>query len=554
MPYRTLIVLLGGLVMSLGGCTTPSDLVPHAGLDAIQTASLAADIETLASDAFEGRAPSSPGEEKTVAFLEARFRELGLQPGNGDSFFQPVPLVAITASPDMTLAVADESGQSAYTYGNDFMAWTTRIVDRSSLDASDMVFVGYGIVAPEYDWNDYAGLDVRGKTVVMLINDPGFGSDDPSFFTGKAMTYYGRWTYKFEEAARQGAAGAFIIHETAPASYPWEVVRGSWSGAKFDLVPADNNMSRVAAEGWLHHDTASALFQRAGLDLEAEKARARTRDFSAVPLRLSASVEIVNSIRRSESRNVIAVLPGRSRPDEYVVYMAHWDHFGIDPNLVGDQIYNGAVDNATGTAGLLSLAGAFAALPERPDRSVAFLAVTAEEQGLLGGRHYTEYPIYPTANTVAAINLDVLNPAGPTNDVTIVGYGNSELDGYVERAAAEQGRIVRPDPEPEKGFFFRSDHFSFAKKGVPALYVAPGIDDVARGEEYGRAARADYTANRYHKPADEYDPSWDLRGARQDLQLLFTVGYRLAASDRWPAWNDGTAFKATREAERPPAP
>jgi Zn-dependent M28 family amino/carboxypeptidase len=548
-----LTALLGGLVLCLTGCATPSDVVPHAGLDAIQTQTLAADIETLASDAFEGRAPSSPGEEKTVAFLEARFREMGLQPGNGDSFFQLVPLVSITAHPEMTLTVADESGQSAYTYGNDFMAWTTRIVDRSGLDASEMVFVGYGIVAPEYDWNDYAGLDVRGKTVVMLINDPGFGSDDPSFFTGNAMTYYGRWTYKFEEAARQGAAGALIIHETAPASYPWEVVRGSWSGARFNLVPPDNNMSRVAVEGWLHYDTANALFQRAGLDLEAEKSRARTRGFTAVTLRLSASVEIANTIRRSESRNVIAVLPGRTRPDEYVVYMAHWDHFGIDPNLVGDQIYNGAVDNATGTAGLLALAGAFAALPERPDRSVAFLAVTAEEQGLLGGRHYTENPIYPTANTVAAINLDVLNTAGPTKDVTIVGYGNSELDAYVEQVAVEQGRVVRPDPEPEKGFFFRSDHFSFAKKGVPALYVDPGIDDATRGEDYGLAARADYTANRYHKPADEYDPSWDLSGARQDLQLLFTVGYRLAASDRWPAWNEGTAFKATREAERPPA-
>ncbi|MEZ4701285.1 MAG: M28 family metallopeptidase [Rhodothermales bacterium] len=547
------ILLSAALVLS-AGCAAPGDDVPQAALDAITADGLSDGIATLASDAFEGRAPSSPGEEKTVAYLEAQFRTIGLEPGNGDSYFQQVPLVAITANPDMQLSVADESGRSTYAYGDDFMAWTTRIVESVHLDASEMVFVGFGVVAPEYDWNDYAGLDVRGKTVVMLINDPGFGSGDPSLFNGNAMTYYGRWTYKFEEAARQGAAAAFIVHETEPASYPWEVVSGSWSGPQFDLVPEDNNMSRVTAEGWLHIDTARALFQRAGLDFDAEKARARTRAFSPVSLRLTASMDIANTIRRSESRNVIATLPGRTRPDEYVIYMAHWDHFGIDPSLEGDQIYNGAVDNASGTAGLLEIARGFAALPQRPERSVAFLAVTAEEQGLLGGRYYAEYPIIPTAQTAAAINIDGVNLTGPTRDLTVVGYGNSELDRYLTEAAEAQGRVVRPDPEPQKGFFYRSDHFSFAKKGVPALYTDPGIDDVARGEAYGIQMREDYTANRYHKPADEFDPNWDFSGAVQDLRLLLTVGYRVANTDHWPTWNDGTEFKAIREAERPPQP
>ena len=519
----------------------------EAALESMTLAEYASDIQTLASDEFEGRAPSSPGEEKTVAFLERRFKELGLQPGNGDSYFQDVPLVDITASPNMVMYVEDETGRSTHTYGDEFMAWTKRVVESEDVDASEMVFVGYGVVAPEYDWNDYEDLDVRGKTVVMLVNDPGFGGDDPAFFNANSMTYYGRWTYKFEEAARQGAEAAFIVHETEPAAYPWEVVSGSWSGPQFNLVADDDNMSRVAIEGWLHIDMTRELFQRAGLDFDALKTQARTREFQPVSLRLNASLSLVNTLRYSDSKNVIAVLPGKTRPDEYIINMAHWDHFGRDPSLEGDQIYNGAADNATGTAGLIALARAYTALPEPPERSVAFLAVTAEEQGLLGSAFYGENPIYAYEKTVAAFNLDALNTFGPTRDVTVVGYGNSELDDYLEQAAAERGRIVKPDPEPEKGYFYRSDHFSFAKQGIPALYIDQGIDHIEKGETFGMEARDDYVANRYHKPSDEYDDSWDLSGAIEDIKLVFITGYRVANSTDFPSWKEGTEFKARRE-------
>ena len=532
------------------GCTSPdSNDVPQEVLDSFSADELAEDIKVLASDEFEGRAPSSAGEEKTVNYLVERFSAVGMQPGNGDSFFQQVPLVNITADPGMTMEVSDEAGRTSYAYGDDFMAWTKRVTDQVSIDGSEMVFVGYGVTAPEYDWDDYAGIDVTGKTVIILVNDPGFGGDDPAFFKGNTMTYYGRWTYKYEEAARQGAAAAMIIHETKPASYPWEVVSGSWSGPQFDLVATDKNMSRVAVEGWLHIDMATALFNKAGLDLDALKTQARTRDFQAVPLRLNSSLTIDNTLEFSESRNVIAVLPGAEKPEEYVIYMAHWDHFGIDPSLEGDQIYNGALDNATGTSGLIALAQAYSMLPERPKRSVAFLAVTAEEQGLLGSKYYGQNPIYRLNKTIAAFNLDGLNTYGPTKDIVVVGYGNSELDDYVEEVAASRGRYVQPDPEPEKGYFYRSDHFAFAKEGVPALYTGRGIDHVEHGEEFGRAQRQDYVANRYHKPSDEYDESWDLTGAIEDLILSFLTGHKVADSDIFPAWKEGTEFKAKREAD-----
>ncbi len=549
--YTILGLISAICLMLLSGCTTSESplTVPEIALDSFSADALAEDIKVLASDEFEGRAPSSPGEDKTVAYLEKRFKDLGLQPGNGNSFFQQVPLVDITADPKMQMHVADETGRSTFNYSDDFMAWTKRVTEEANLDDSELIFVGFGVVAPEYDWNDYEGIDVRGKTVVILVNDPGFGGDDPSFFKGNAMTYYGRWTYKFEEAARQGAAGAFIIHETRPAAYPWEVVSGSWSGPQFDLVAEDKNMSRVAVEGWFHIDTVTAIFQSAGLNLEELKAQARTRDFQAVSLRLNASMSVANTLRFSESRNVIAVLPGKKQPDEYIINMAHWDHFGIDPSLEGDQIYNGALDNATGTSGLLELAKAYTSLPEKPDRSVAFLAVTAEEQGLLGSKYYGQNPIFDLNKTAAAFNLDGLNTFGPTKDIIVVGYGNSDLDDYIETAANERGRYVQPDPEPEKGYFYRSDHFAFAKEGVPALYADHGIDHVEFGKEYGLEQRQDYVANRYHKPADEYEESWDLSGAVEDLKLTFITGYRVANAAQFPSWKDGTEFKARREAD-----
>ncbi len=521
-----------------------------AALLGITAEDLAADIQTLASDEFAGRAPSSPGETKTIEFLRAEFMKLGLEPGHHGSFFHEVPLVAITADPNTALDVTGAEWRRVFSYGGDFMAWTKRVGPTSEITDSPLVFVGYGTVAPEYDWDDYDGLDVAGKTVVMLVNDPGFATQDPDLFNGNAMTYYGRWTYKFEEAARQGAAGALIVHETEPASYPWEVVSGSWSGPQFGLVAEDDNMSRVAIEGWVTVDAARTIFSATGLDFDALKAQAATRGFTPVELNATASLRLDNAVERSISNNVIAVLPGAERPDEYVFYMAHWDHFGTDPTREGDQIFNGAEDNASGTAGLLELAEAFASLDPRPARSLVFLAVTAEEQGLLGSAHYAANPVFPPAQTVAAINLDVLNVRGRMHDISVVGYGNSELDEYIIWAAAQQGRRVRPDPQPQAGYYYRSDHFNFAKIGVPALYPDAGIDHVIHGEEWSRQQEAEYRAERYHKPADEYDRNWDLRGAIDDLRLVFRIGYRLAHETTFPNWREGTEFRALRDAMR----
>lgn len=516
----------------------------------ITASALAGHIQVLASDSFEGRGPSSPGEEKTVAYLQNAFQQLGLRPGNGDSYFQDVPLVSLTADRAMTLTVRGRGRATPITFRfpEDFVAFTNRVQERVGVTNSELVFVGYGVVAPEVGWNDYQGVDVRGKTVVILVNDPDFATGDTTLFKGRAMTYYGRWTYKYEEAARQGAAGALVVHETEPAGYPWEVVTGSWSGARFGLEAPDNNMSRTAVEGWITRETAQRIFAEAGVSYDSLKTLAAQRGFRPVSLPLAATTQLRNTIRRSRSKNVIAVLPGTSRPDEYVIYLAHWDHLGRNPALQGDQIFNGAVDNATGTAGLLELAAAFAATTPPPARSVAFLAVTAEEQGLLGSAYYAQNPVFPLAQTVAAINMDGLNVDGRMRDITVIGYGNSELDDYLAQAARGQRRVLRPDPEPEKGFYYRSDHFELAKVGVPALYADAGIDHVERGEAYALEQRDRYTTERYHKPADEFDPAWDLTGAVDDLQLLFQVGYRLANETRFPNWRDGTEFKATRDA------
>ncbi|UCG86043.1 MAG: M28 family peptidase [Gemmatimonadota bacterium] len=516
-------------------------------LDTITAEDLVADVLVLSSDEFEGRAPASPGEEKTVEFLEAEFEKLGLEPGNGDSYYQEVPLVSITAQPGASLLVRGSGSAHRFSYGDEIMVWTKRVVRSAAISSSEIVFVGYGTVAPEYGWNDYEGVDVRGKTVITLVNDPGYATQDTALFNGNAMTYYGRWTYKYEEAARQGAAGALIVHETEPASYPWGTVRGSWSGPQFGLVAKDNNMSRAAVEGWITVETARAIFQQAGVSYDSLKVLAAQRDFEAIPLHLNASLSLRNTVEQSTSRNVIAVIPGSSLPDEYFVYMAHWDHLGIDRSLDGDQIYNGALDNATGTAGLLELAEAFMSLEAPPARSILFLAVTAEEQGLLGSAYYGENPVYPLDKTAAALNMDALNILGSMNDVTVIGLGYSELDDYLADAAAEQDRVVTPDPEPEAGYYYRSDHFSFAKVGVPALYASEGTDHVDYGPEWTQGKRDDYRANHYHKPSDEYRPDWDLAGAVDDLRLYFRIGYRIANESRFPNWSEGTEFKALRD-------
>jgi len=540
------------IAFAVGGCVDSSgdelEVRGGAAAAAMSADALSSAIRTLSSDEFGGRGPSSPGEDLTLDYLTEQFASLGLQPGAAGGWLQDVPLVAITTA-GAPLHVGGKDGSRALGYGGDWVGWTKRTADAAALDESELVFVGYGIVAPEFEWNDYEGVDVTGKTVVILVNDPGYATQDDNVFRGNAMTYYGRWTYKFEEAARQGARGALIVHETGAAGYPWDVVQSSWTGPQFGLVSPDGGASRVEVEGWLSGTAAADILRRAGQDLAALSAQAARPGFAAGPLGLSVSTQFTNTVVPSTSRNVVALLPGSERPDEVVLYMAHWDHFGTGPDSLADPIYNGAFDNATGTAGLIELARAFKALPEAPQRSVVFVAVTAEEQGLLGSAYYAVNPVFPTHQTVAAINLDGLNVDGPMRDITVVGYGASELDGFLQAAASEQARVLRPDPEPEKGYYYRSDHFSLAKVGVPALYTDAGLDHVEFGEAWTLERRSDYVANRYHTPADEFDPTWDFEGMLQDLALLFDVGYRIADSDVRPNWAEGNEFRSIRQAD-----
>jgi Zn-dependent M28 family amino/carboxypeptidase len=548
--YLTVGLLLMFYVLGFIGCTKETEVKRlQPALDSITAADLAKDTQILASDDFEGRGLASEGELKTVNFLRDEFLKIGLKPGNGESFFQKIPLVVSTVDRAARLEVQSDKKTISLAYKEEFVAETQRVAEEASLVDSEMVFAGYGIVAPEYNWNDYEGLDVRGKTVIVLVNDPGYATQDPGLFAGRAMTYYGRWTYKFEEAARQGAAGCFIVHETAPAAYPWGVVQNGWIGPQFNLVREDNNMSRCAADGWLHLEAARQIFESAGLNYEEVKAGAAKRGFKAVPLGLRASLTLKNSIKNVTSSNVIALLPGSERPDEYVIYMAHWDHFGLNPALQGDQIFNGALDNATGTAALIELGKGFRKLKRPPLRSIVFLSVTGEEQGLIGSEYYATHPIFPATKTVAVINMDALNIYGPMKDITVIGYGMSELDDYIEAAAKESGRTVSSDPSPEKGSYFRSDHFPFAKQGIPSVYPSGGSDSVEHGKEWTMAKRDKYLAENYHKPSDEFDPNWDLSGAIDDLRLLFKVGYRLAMESTFPNWKEGTPYKAKRDAE-----
>ncbi len=505
------------------------------------------DVKILSSDDFEGRFPASPGEEKTIAFLKEEFEKAGLKPGNRDSYFQDVPLVEITATPQTKLVISGRDKPLEFEFKDDFVGLTLRVQEKVNVEDSDMIFVGYGIVAPEYEWNDYEGIDAKGKTVVMLVNDPGFATQDPGLFTGRAMTYYGRWTYKYEEAARQGAECAVIIHETEPAAYGWDVVRNGWTGPNFNLVSEDGNASRCAVETWITLETAKTIFEAAGKNYDELKKTAAERGFKGVPLGLKASLTLENSIRNAISRNVIGMLPGSERADEYIIYTAHWDHFGRDPNLEGDQIFNGALDNATGTSALIELAEAFQQLGSPPLRSILFLAVTAEEQGLLGSEYYANHPIYPLTKTAAVINMDALNIYGRMKDIRIIGYGQSELDDYVKAYAEEVGRIVLPDPTPEKGSFYRSDHFPFAKQGVPALSAGSGVQHVEKGEEWGLAQREKYIRERYHKPSDEFDDTWDLSGLQEELHMYFMIGYRLSMETTFPNWKEGSEFKLRRD-------
>ncbi len=512
-------------------------------------------VNTLASDEFEGRAPSTPGGAKTVAYLEKNFSEIGLEPAftsadGTKSFRQPVKLMELTVtnSPALTLTHADGSSD-ALAYKENSVVFTSRTGNASAIENSELVFVGYGVVAPEFDWNDYDGVDMTGKTAVILVNDPGYRKPEGELFKGRTMTYYGRWTYKYEEAARQGAAGAIIVHEDGAAGYPWEVVSGSWSGAQYKLFNEDGNTGAAAVEAWITQSTAESLFAKNGMNYQDMVARATEPGFKPIAMKSTASSKLELSSRESLSHNVAAVVPGRTRPDEAFIYTAHWDHLGVKPDNPGDdKIFNGAQDNATGTAALLELAEAFKALPKAPERSVIFLAVTAEESGLLGSKQYAENPPFAMSKTVAGINIDAMSTMGATDDVVVVGYGNSEMDDYLAAEAKPQGRELVPEPTPEKGFFYRSDHFNLAKKGVPMLYAESGTKIRNKPADYGDKETARYLAERYHKAGDEVHAEWDNGGIMQDLNAHFRIGVKISDSSAWPEWREGNEFKAIREA------
>ena len=505
-------------------------------------------ISVLASDEYEGRAPATRGEELTINYLRDNFADLGVGPGNGDSYFQSVAVTEITTASDAVLYLQGNDYEASFNYGEEMMVSTQQQIPYVTVQESDVIFVGYGIVAPERNWNDYAAIDVTDKTVIILVNDPGYATQDPDLFNGNAMTYYGRWTYKYEEAARQGAAAAFIVHETGPAGYGWEVVSRSWSGPQIGLEADNLNSDRTEIEGWLPRDSAETIFESAGLNYQELKNAAAQRGFEAVALgNIQASVSIENNVRTSTSQNVIAAVQGSQHPEETIIYTAHWDHLGVNSELEGDNIYNGAADNATGTAGLLALAEMHMR-QNPPERTIVFLAVTAEESGLLGSQWYAEHPIYPIELTVANINMDNLNTFGRMHDVVVVGVRSSELENYLADAAEAQNRYVTAEPNPERGYYYRSDHFNFAKVGVPALFAESGEDSIKNGRAWGAAQAQDYTDNRYHAPSDEYDPNWDLSGAAEDIELYFNISTRLANSIDFPEWFQGNEFKAIRDA------
>jgi Zn-dependent M28 family amino/carboxypeptidase len=563
MPHMKPTAILLLLCVAAAGCSGTSETtadgrpadVPVADLPDIDAGRMLAHIRTLSSDAFRGRKPGTEGEDLTVAYLEQQFQQLGLQPGNTDgTYVQQVRLVGLTPSEARPLTVRGEGRQRTFGWRDEVVAWTRRVVDEASITDSEVVFVGYGVTAPEFQWDDFKGVDVAGKTLIVLINDPQVPDpDDPSaldedVFGGRAMTYYGRWTYKFEEAARRGAAGVFIVHDTELAGYPFSVVQGNL-GERLDLETENGNMDRASIEGWLTGDAARALLQMSGHDLDALRQRALSRDFTPVPLGLTASMAIGNTRRTMTSRNVLAKLEGSdpALADEYVIYTAHWDHLGIGDPVDGDSVYNGALDNASGTALVLEIARAFTQVEPKPRRSVLFLMVTAEEQGLLGSAYYAAYPVYPLEKTAAVINVDGVNQWGRTKDLTVIGLGASQLDDYLRDAAAEQGRTLRPDPEPEKGFYYRSDHFNFAKQGVPALYADSGVEYEGRDEQFAQQKRDEYTSRDYHSPSDEVKDDWDLTGAADDARLLMAVGYRVANAAAMPEWSPGNEFRAARE-------
>ncbi|MBI2950371.1 MAG: M28 family peptidase [Verrucomicrobia bacterium] len=533
---------------------TPAAAETQAALDSIRSEELLKHIRVLASDEFEGRAPGTHGEELTVNYLIEQCKRLGLKPGNPDgTYIQNVPMVGFTPQPSFSYRVGNQTTEVAFPA--ECVVWSPWFVPEVDVVDSEMIFVGYGVVAPEYGWDDFKDVDVRGKTIVMLINDPAIpdpndpGKLDDKMFRGRAMTYYGRWTYKYEIAAAKGAAAAIIVHETGPAGYPYFVLVSSNSRENFDLQSPNKNRDRASVESWITLDQAKKFFAAAGHDFDSLKQSAIRRDFRPVPLASKATFRIKTALREVASRNVAALLEGSDAKlkNELVIYTAHWDHLGKNPKMDGDQIFNGALDNASGTAGLIELAEAFTKLRPAPRRSTLFLFVTAEEKGLLGAKYYATHPLYPLTKTLANLNMDVINPWGRTRDINVIGYGSTTLEDVLQDFARAQGRVVTPDSEPEKGRFYRSDHFEFAKLGVPALYLKAGVEFIGKPAGYGQQKSDEYTTRDYHKPSDEVKPDWDLSGAVEDLRVLFNVGYRVAQGDTYPEWKPGTEFKARRE-------
>jgi Zn-dependent M28 family amino/carboxypeptidase len=539
------VSLLAG-VLFLTACKTGGDSFdPQDGLSSFNKDSLAQHIIVLASDSLQGRKPFSAAEPKVLDYISGTFRRLGLEPGNGDSYLQDVPLVEITPKGDSVMKVSSPKGTINLQRTKDYVFGTESTDPVISLDKDQVVFAGFGIVAPEYHWNDYAGLDVKGKVVLVLVNDPGFY--DSTLFKGHTMSYYGRWTYKYEEAARQGAKACLIIHNTAAASYPFKVVQSSWGSSNLYLDKRGSQVYHCVMNGWVTGDAASRLLVAAGKDSSLILA-AHHPGFKGEPLDIHLSTTIHVETKYNSSKNVIAKITGTKYPDEYIIYTAHWDHLGIGkPDEKGDTIYNGALDNASGSAALLELARAFKGLKTPPERTVVFLSVTAEEQGLLGSAYYAQHPIYPLNHTVCEINMDVIDPHEKTNDVVITGAGQSELENITAEEVKRQGRYISPEPNPEAGGYFRSDHFSFAKAGVPALDAASGTDVAGKGKAYGKSLEDEYTAKHYHSPSDEYDPTWTFEGGLQHVELLFQIGKRMAYSHTWLNWYPGSEFRAARE-------
>ena len=505
-------------------------------------------IAVLASDDFMGRMPFTEGETKTVAYLQEQFKQMGLEPGNGDSYTQEVPMANILATAAPSMQVKSAKGTFNLKAFDDYIIWTDKTDSSISLNDAELIFAGYGVVAPEYNWNDYAGLNVKGKVVLVMVNDPGFWVGDTTLFKGKAMTYYGRWTYKFEEATRQGAKACLIIHNTAAASYPFSVQQNSFNTTRLKLDNRGKNIPNCDMIGWMPEKISHQLFAAAGYD-SSLLVKANQPGFKAMSLGLQLSTTMKVKASFNKSSNVVAKITGTKRPDEVIIYTAHWDHLGVGrPDQSGDSIYNGALDNASGTAGLLEMARAFKNMKAKPERTIVFLAVTAEEQGLLGSAFYSENPIYPVNKTVANINMDGLNRFGKTNDMVVVGQGQSELEDYLKEAIEKTGGYLSFDTHTEAGYYYRSDHFNFAKVGIPALFANNGVDVVGKGKEYGETLENEYTSKNYHQPSDNYDAkTWTGDGAINDLKLLFTIGRRMGFENSFPKWKEGSEFKLIRE-------